>query len=114
LINQRDKGKRYERAIAKKLNKFLDANVKRTPNSGGLSLKGDILTLDTKSPAFPYHWELKNQKSVHIPKWWKQTIDDCPVSKIPLLVYRMNYDDMISMRLDDFIGLLIELNSEDE
>ena len=49
MINQREKGKRYERDIAKKINKALGTNLRRTPLSGGLNLKGDILEIDPDS-----------------------------------------------------------------
>ena len=113
MINQREKGKRYERDIAKKINKALGTNLRRTPLSGGLNRKGDILEIDPDSPAYPYHWELKNQKALHIPKWWDQTTSDCPSSKIPVLVYKMRQEDMVSITLNDFLGLILDTNNEE-
>ena len=43
-LNANQKGKRFELKIAKDLAKKFDTNIRRTPNSGGLSIKGDILT----------------------------------------------------------------------
>lgn len=108
MVNKNEKGKRYERKVAKKLNGFLGTNLRRTPNSGGLSMKGDILEINPDSPAFPFHFELKNHKSLHIPKWWKQTTDDCPSSKTPVLVFNLQGQDMVNIRLEDFMGLIYE------
>ena len=114
MINSGQKGKRYERAIAKKINKFLGTNLRRTPNSGGLSLKGDILEINPASPVFEFHFELKNQKSLHLPKWWKQTLDDCPVSKTPMLVFRMSGEDLVALGLNDWLGLVYDAHGDGE
>jgi len=51
-INSQQKGKRAEREVAKLINKYLDTNVRRTPQSGGMSIKGDIIDINPDSPAF--------------------------------------------------------------
>ena len=45
-MNANKKGKRFELKVAKYLAEKLQANIRRTPNSGGLSMKGDILCID--------------------------------------------------------------------
>jgi len=47
-LNANQKGKRFELKIAKDLAKKFDTNIRRTPNSGGLSIKGDIMTTSTR------------------------------------------------------------------
>ena len=61
-INANQKGKRFELRIAKDLAKKFDTNIRRTPNSGGLSIKGDILT--TSGILSEYSWECKNQEKL--------------------------------------------------
>ena len=63
-INSRDKGNRAEREVAKTINRYLGTNCRRTPLSGGLSIKGDIIDVDPDSAAFDYHFEIKDQKKV--------------------------------------------------
>ena len=41
MINSQAKGKKAERDVAKEINRFLGTNVRRTPQSGGMSIKGD-------------------------------------------------------------------------
>ena len=55
MLNANKKGKRFELRIAKELAKKFDTNIRRTPNSGGLSIKGDILT--TSGILSEYSWE---------------------------------------------------------
>ncbi len=49
MVNQRNKGKRGELEVVKIINKALGTNVRRTPNSGGLSIKGDIIDINLDS-----------------------------------------------------------------
>jgi len=62
-----------------------------------------------------------------IPKWWEQIDDDCPVSKTPVNVFKMNAQFYATMQFTDWLSLLAEIeelkqkiddlqlrNSEDE
>ena len=69
-INSQAKGKRAEREVAKLINKYLDTNVRRTPQSGGLSIKGDIIDINPDSAAYQFNFEFKDQKKLMITKWW--------------------------------------------
>ena len=89
-INSKEKGKRAERAVAKMINETLGTNCRRTPNSGGLSIKGDIIDISPDSIAHQFHFEIKDRKSLKINAWWEQTINDCPVNKIPVLIFKLN------------------------
>jgi len=108
-INSQKKGKRAELAVAKLINKHLGTNVRRTPSSGGLSIKGDIIDINPDSAAYDYHFEVKDQKKLMIPKWWEQIYDDCPAGKTPINVFKMNSIFYISMQFTDWLSLLSEL-----
>jgi len=108
MINANRKGKNYERKIANYINDVLDTNLRRTPQSGGMEFKGDILEINPDSPMHPYHIELKNHKALHIPKWWQQCISDCPPAKIPILGFNMKGEDMVVMTLSDWLGYHIK------
>ena len=60
-INSQAKGKRAEREVAKLINKYLGTNVRRTPQSGGMTIKGDIIDIIPDSPAYQFHFEIKDQ-----------------------------------------------------
>ena len=126
-INSQAKGKRAEREVAKLINRYLGTNVRRTPQSGGMSIKGDIIDINPDSAAYQFHFEVKDQKKLMIPKWWEQINDDCPVAKTPVNVFKMNAQFYATMQFTDWLSLLSEIeelkqkindlqlrNSEDE
>ena len=108
-INSQAKGKRAEREVAKLINKYLDTNVRRTPQSGGLSIKGDIIDINPDSAAYQFHFEVKYQIKLMIPKWWEQIDDDCPVAKTPVNVFKMNAQFYATMQFTDWLSLLAEI-----
>ena len=108
-INSQAKGKRAEREVAKLINKYLDTNVRRTPQSGGMSIKGDIIDINPDSAAYQFHFEVKNQKKLMIPKWWEQIDDDCPIAKTPVNVFKMNAQFYATMQFTDWLSLLAEM-----
>jgi len=108
-INSQAKGKRAEREVAKLINKYLGTNVRRTPLSGALNFKGDIIDTNPDSAAFQFHFEVKDQKKLMIPKWWEQIDDDCPVAKTPVNVFKMNAQFYATMQFTDWLSLLTEM-----
>lgn len=113
-INSQAKGKRAEREVAKLINKYLGTNVRRTPQSGGLSIKGDIIDIDPKSAAFNYHFEIKDQKKLMIPKWWEQIEEDCPPGKTPINVFKMNGQFYATLEFKDWLDLLVQIKELEE
>lgn len=108
MVNANRKGKDYERKIANYINKILGTNLRRTPQSGGMEFKGDILDTNPDSPVYTFHFELKNQKTIHINKWVKQCVNDCPPGKTPILIFNLNGVDMVVMELNDWLGCIIK------
>ena len=108
-INSQAKGKRAEREVAKLINKYLGTNVRRTPQSGALNFKGDIIDINPDSAAYQFHFEVKDQKKLMIPKWWEQIDDDCPVAKTPVNVFKMNAQFYATMQFTDWLSLLAEI-----
>lgn len=109
MINSQKKGKRAELAVAKDINLYLNTNVRRTPQSGGMSIKGDIIDINPDSPAFKYHFEVKDQKKLHIPKWWEQIYDDLPLGKTPVNVFKMNAKFYATLEFKDWLCQLAEM-----
>ena len=108
-INSQAKGKRAEREVAKLINRHLGTNVRRTPLSGALNFKGDIIDTNPDSAAFQFHFEVKDQKKLMIPKWWQQIDDDCQVAKTPVNVFKMNAQFYATMQFTDWLSLLAEM-----
>ena len=109
-MNANQKGKRFEREVAKLLNKKFNTNVRRTPMSGGMSIKGDIIDINPDSVLYDYHFECKNQEKLNIWKALEQARSDRPIGKTPLVVFTKNFQsNYIAIELEDFMNLLKEL-----
>lgn len=109
-MNANKKGKRFELQVAKYLSKEFGSEIRRTPNSGGLSLKGDIMA--TQGILSEFNWECKNQEKLNIWKALEQSANDCIGShnKKPLVVFTKNFkSEYVSLSLEDFTQLLLEL-----
>ncbi len=104
------KGKSYERHIAKILAETLDTRIRRTPNSGGLDIKGDIRNLF--GTLEDYVIECKKQEHLNIWACLRQTMQQAG-SKIGLLIFsRNNERDYVCFDLNDFIALIQKLQEE--
>ena len=108
-LNANKKGKRFELQVAKYLSKMFNSKISRTPNSGGLSLKGDIMA--TQGILSEFNWECKNQEKLNIWKALEQSANDCIGShKQPLVVFTKNFEkDYVACELETFVQLLLEL-----
>ena len=110
-MNANKKGKRFELKVAKYLAEKLQANIRRTPNSGGLSMKGDILCIDDQSILSEFNWECKNQEKLNI---WSslQQAEDNAGEHIPLVVFKRNRSKTyVAFELDKLMEILNEKNS---
>ena len=99
-INSNAKGKRGELEVVKLINRSLGTNFRRTPNSGGLSFKGDVIDINIDNPLYEFHIEIKNTKTLQIPVWMKQVHSDMPLGKRPLLIakYKGKYHAWVELR----------------
>ena len=111
MLNSNKKGKRFELQIAKYLSNMFNEVIRRTPNSGGLSIKGDIMA--TQGILSEYNWECKNQEKLNIWKALEQSKGDCATvgnRKKPLVVFTKNFEsDYLACELETFVQILLEL-----
>lgn len=113
------KGGNYERTIAKKFKAAYDADLVRTPQSGGFAKKsakaddfrGDIVSAD-EDIDLAIHIECKCHKSWSLPAWLKQAESDCPKSKSPVVIFHQHGTsrDFVALSLDDFFKLVPKEN----
>ena len=109
-MNSQKKGKRFELRIANELKKLFDTPIRRTPLSGGLEFKGDIICIDDSSILNDFSFECKNQEKLNMWKALEQSRNDAPRNKIPLVVFTKNHElDYVALSFDDFVNILIEL-----
>ena len=108
--SSQQKGKRFEREIAKQINKKFETNVRRTPLSGGLNFKGDIICIDDNSIISEFSWECKNQEKLNIWKALEQSRNDAPQRKMPVVVFTKNHErDYVALEFEDFLNIIKEL-----
>lgn len=111
----KNKGSSFERETAKKFKVAYDAELVRTPQSGGFAKKsvkadefrGDIVPAD-EDIELSLHIECKNAKTWSLPAWFKQAESDCPKGKYPVVVFHQHgtSKDYIAMSLEDFFKLV--------
>lgn len=107
-MNSQRKGKKFELEVAKLLNKKFGTNVRRTPQSGGMDFKGDIIQLDGILSEFSF--ECKHQENLNFYKAQEQAERDCPIGKTPLMINKRNFGEpYVRLKLNDFLNILLEL-----
>ena len=66
----------------------------------------DIKLSPAARKVFPFSIECKNQESVSIWSWWKQTVKNLDKGTKPLLFFTRNHHEtLVTMRMDDFFDL---------
>jgi len=107
MLNSQQKGKRFEREIAKRFSDFFDCNVRRTPCSGGLDIKGDLRNLSGALES--YVFECKHQENIGIWKCLEQTASEAG-HKIGVLIFKRNRSkEYACLELQDWMNLVKEL-----
>jgi hypothetical protein len=115
----KNKGASYERSIAKRFEEAYSVKLSRTPQSGGHSkgrnpsdeFKGDIVCLE-KDKIFNLGVECKCQKTWSLPAWLRQSEEETPEGKVPIVVFHQHgtSKDYVSLSLDDFLKLVPKEN----
>lgn len=105
-----EKGKMLEEYVCEQLReKGLDVKAYRSHGSGnGTTEKADIwtsLTLLGQNAGF----ECKNHKTIHIKEWWNQTKKLESLGREPILVYRIQGQNMGDTLCTVYLDTLLEL-----
>ncbi len=108
-----DKGKNFERKLAKILKNKFGVEVKRTGSQERWkSHRGDVNAAAWENTILTdFHWECKNRQSWSIIDWYKKSNDDnYGTNKKTLVVAtKNNEDDYVFLTLNDFLNILYEL-----
>lgn len=108
--NTKQKGRALENYVADQIrDKGLDLRARAEISSGaGNREKGDIWTslmiLGQNAGI-----ECKNQVTLHIPEWWKQTKKLESLGREPVLVYKLPYEPLGSTLCTIYFETLLEL-----
>ena len=110
MLNANKKGKRFELQIAKYLSREFETSIRRTPNSGGLSIKGDIMA--TQGILSEFNWECKNQEKINIWESYKQA-DENSNSYEPVVVLKRNkHKPLVLVDAEYFVELHNRVSKE--
>jgi Holliday junction resolvase len=80
---ERVKGANGEREVAA-IFRAAGFDCERTPNSGGLRVKGDL------AGTVPAHVEVKRQEVLRLPLWIAQAEADAPAGVTPVVAFRQS------------------------
>lgn len=71
----------------------------------------DIVLSPAARKVFPFSIECKNQESVSIWAWWKQTVKNLKEGTKPMLFFTRNHHEtLVVLRMDDFFDLYEKAN----
>lgn len=114
-MNTKQKGLVLEKYICKQIiKKGLDDRARPSYNSGATnSEKADIWT-SLMILGQNIGIEAKNQKTLSIPDWWRQTRKLQDLSKEPVLVYKIHNQPLSETLCTIYFDTLLELIKENE
>ena len=110
MINKRQKGQQLEKYVCEQIKaKGIDVHARPSFNSGATNTeKADIWTsmmiLGQNAGI-----ECKNQATLHIPDWWKQTKKLESLGREPVLVFRIPYEQETDTKCVIYLDTLLEL-----
>lgn len=101
-INSREKGKRFERALAKKFKEY-GYDCRRGQQYCGANGDADVIGL-------PYiHVEAKAVEQMQLYKWIAQAKNDAKEGEIPAVFHKKNNCNiLVSLEFDDFMEIYKE------
>jgi hypothetical protein len=102
--SKKQKGKRLEKFVAGELAKVFSYAYSRADSGSGKFAKEDV----TLPKGIPLFIECKNQADLELMTWWRQTLEGCPASKYPVLIYRLNFQKVptVYLRFGDLLSMM--------
>lgn len=101
-----DRGRDTEREVAALIRKKLNVHVQRDKQSGAGTSKSDIRDYYQEIPLFI---ECKDQETLKVKEWMRQTIEGASFNQTPTLVFRMDTDLMAVVPFSNLLDLLLEV-----
>ena len=106
-MNSKQKGNRFEREVAKLLNKWFGCDLHRTAQTEHYHQKADIQKKwgSKVTVADDWHFEAKHYKRISVYDWIEQAQRDCRQGKIPIVIAKANNKEpIVIMTANDWAG----------
>jgi hypothetical protein len=104
-----DKGRDYERLIAKLISKKLNIRLSRDTKSGaGDTNKADLNNYRSVLP-IPFSIEAKNQITTKPKEWYRQSKNAAATLEIPLVIFKDELNNLCLIELDDLLNIVKEV-----
>lgn len=99
----KQKGSRAERQVRDELKKIYPVDrrsrINRVPMSGAGWMKGDVIDMNDTDMSY----EVKNQETLALPEWWRQTKVQAQSWQTPVLIFTSNHRPLYwAMRVEDW------------
>jgi hypothetical protein len=106
--SRKSKGRRFQQFIRDAILEKFPQLTERDVESTGMGQSGaDIKLSQAAVEKFPYSVEAKNQETVSLWAWWRQTESNVDKDTKPLLVIKKNRQEPLAvLRFKDFMDLL--------
>jgi len=101
-----DRGRNTEREVAALIRKKLKVHVQRDKQSGAGVNRSDIHDYYQE---IPLAIECKDQETLKIKEWMRQTIDAASFNQTPTLVFRMETELMAVIPFSNLLDFLLEI-----
>lgn len=101
-----DRGRDAEREVAALIRKKLKVHVQRDKQSGAGTNKSDIRDYYQE---IPLSIEVKDQETLKVKEWMRQTIDAASFNQTPTLVFRMDTELMAVVPFSNLLDFLLEI-----
>lgn len=101
-----DRGRDTEREVAALLRKKLGVRVMRDSRSGAGIHKADIRDYYGELPVFI---ECKDQETLKVKEWMRQTQEGATFNQVPTLVFRMDTELIACLPFTDLVNFLLEI-----
>lgn len=89
LKSRKQKGRQLEKFVAQAFEKIYPFAYARMDSGSGFRHKEDVTLPDNVI----WHIECKNHNTPAINAWWEQAKVGCPAWKIPVLIYKLPYQN---------------------
>src|SRR4029077_14293044 len=111
----KSRGSSYEKLIAEIIGTYIGLPASDVFRTRTGSNKEDIGLSAEAAKRFPFSCECKNQKTIHLPEWWRQSVEHSKKNGLfPIVILKLwngkpgqAANNLVVIDLQDFMGLVI-------